>query len=140
MTDVPDKTPTPGHLNQWLYFGCWRESGHHLYSQRGLPVTFGPYQGLLKLDGQLAPVEPAPYVAALSYLGRWQCTALSWWDHTVDKRSGSNSIIFAPGVLPVRAVLREGRERFPLVFERLPQKLILEDGDERRPGDDGRAM
>ena len=53
-------------------------------------------------------------------------TALSFWDYSVDKRGGSNSIIFAPSLtISPEDILSEAQRRFPQVFARLPAGVTL---------------
>jgi hypothetical protein len=120
----------------WLYFGCGpRESGHYLYTESGQKLHhYGrPDSFIMQMcwDGNLAPQpEPAPdtliYRAALSRLGGWGYSALSWWDRSADKRGKSNSTILAPNLaIEPAAMLDEAKRRFPWVFSRLPQALAI---------------
>lgn len=90
------------------FFGCRSSSpDHHLVGPGGLHVgarsqDWNWHGRMESLDGQLAP-QPGPEDEHVAWA--WRLTgftpqpysALSWWDRTVDKRPGSNVIIFAPG-------------------------------------------
>lgn len=112
-------------MGKWLYFGCNDRPGHYLWEERmimahanGLPRNF---------DGLLAPQNTRkPYIAAVSRLGGWGLSALSFWDYSVDSRSGSNSIIFAPSLtITPDELLSEAKCRFPQVFARIPSEVVL---------------
>lgn len=116
----------------WFYYGAGEPetntaSAHGFYDEAmrrvrgsGLPSRF---------DGLLAPQPERAdelYTVAISRLGGLRMTAASWWDRSRDARPGSNSIIFAPGLIIEPTALLDGaRERFPWVFARLPRPLIL---------------
>lgn len=115
-------------MNQWLYFGCHRQAGHYVFSEgmRSLTQRYGS-RDLSRFDGMLPlQVDTAPYIATVSRLGGWGFTALAFWDYSVDKRGGSNSVIFAPSLtIEPAELLAEAQRRFPQVFERLPQPVQL---------------
>lgn len=125
-------------MKPWYYFGCGNGPGHYLFGEGMRSITRSMIDGdraLEKLDrgafdGLLAPrVAPVKlYHAVYSTLPGLGFVAVSWHDQSEDKRSGSNSIIFAPierdtGMPEYEDVLRIGREKFPRVFSRLPQEL-----------------
>lgn len=110
-------------LQMMYFFGCHRVSGHYLVGpgfrylddrdQRGW------YSRMEGLDGSLAP-QPGPQAEGVAWA--WRLTgytprpysALSWWDRSVDKRQGSNVIIFAPGhSVAAEDLLMLGRRHFP---------------------------
>jgi hypothetical protein len=113
--------------DKWLYFGCNREPGHYLYTEGMLPNFVVKFRRLGMFDGLLAPQQSsAPYIASVTRLGGWGFTALSFWDYSVDKRGGCNSIIFAPSlVITPEELLRVAEIRFPEVWARLPQPVVL---------------
>lgn len=117
-------------MSKWLYFGCHVGAGHYLFEQ-GMLRSHG--SGLLcNFDGLLAPQDSRlPYIAAVSRLEGWGMTALSFWDYSVDKRRGSNSIIFVPSLtISPDDLLSEARQRFPQVFARLPAAVTLKQSAE----------
>jgi hypothetical protein len=70
--------------------------------------------------------DTTPYVATVSRLEGWGFTALAFWDYSVDKRGGCNSVIFAPSLtITADELLAEAQRRFPQVFGRLPQPVVL---------------
>jgi hypothetical protein len=87
------------------------------------PYTRDVSRILEKFDGLLAPQFNSykPYVATFSRLEGLGLSAISFWDDSVDKRGGCNSIFFAPSltILPAEFI-SEIRKRFPEVWNRLP--------------------
>lgn len=120
----------------WLYFGCGpHDTGHYLYEASGQKLYFygRPTSWIMgmKWDGDLAPQpEPADdrqiYKAAFSRLGGWGYSALSWWDRSADTRKASNSTILCPDLtITPEMMLGQAMQRFPWVFARLPQPIVL---------------
>ena len=61
-------------------------------------------------------------MAALSRLGGWGVSALSFWDRTGDSRPGSNSTFFAPGLtISAEDIVAGSKRLFPQVWARLPE-------------------
>lgn len=115
-------------MNKWTYFGCHQVAGHYTFSEgmRSLTQRYGS-RDLSRFDGMLPnQVDTKPYVATVTRLGGWGLTALAFWDYSVDSRSGSNSVIFCPDLtITPEALLAGAEERFPQVFKRLPQPVVL---------------
>lgn len=117
----------------WYYFGCGRGPGHYLFDERMNQVrgdySSPPRRLAERFDGLLPPQPERTedlYKAALSRLGGYGYSALSWWDRSEDKRGGCNSTIFAPSlIIEPLDLLEEAQRRFPWVFTRLPQQLEL---------------
>lgn len=112
----------------WYYFGCHQQPGHYLFNQGMRPnYRHGWPRQLSLFDGMLPPqMDTAPYVATVSRLEGWGLTALAFWDYSVDKRGGCNSIVFAPSLtITPRDLLTEAQLRFPEVFGRLPKPVTL---------------
>ena len=111
-------------LQTTYFFGCTRAMGHYLVGP-GLRYLDdreqrGWYDRMECLDGSLAP-KPGPQIECQAWA--WRLTgftpqpysALSWWDRTVDRRDGSNIIIFAPGhTVTAEDILVLARRHFPL--------------------------
>lgn len=113
---------------RWYYFGCLQYIGHHLYDKRKYSRHVSE---LIELDGLLCPKDTTPYRALLTRIPHLEYTALAWWDHTVDRRGGSNSIIFAPSPSCSLESIRSAMSRwFPWVEARLPQPLFILDGEQ----------
>ena len=115
-------------MNEWIYFGCHRQPGHHLFGEGMRP--FGYSQKLKRLtsfDGMLPPQDNAtPYIATVSRLEGFGMSALAFWDYSVDGRGGCNSVVFAPSLtIEPDDFLAEAQMRFPEVFGRLPQSVQL---------------
>ncbi|MDP2214754.1 hypothetical protein [Phenylobacterium sp.] len=113
------------------YFGCEHGAGHYLFAPRMASAAWNPFE---YLDAKLAPKDPAQrqFVAqawrlyGYSPAGWGGASALSWWDRSVDRRKGSNSIIFAPGLTVTAENLVVLLERFfPTVAARLPHPLEI---------------
>jgi len=104
------------------YFGCGNEAGHYLHPR--LPREIGRL--FENLDGKLCPPRSdGLYNIAVNRLGGLDVLALAWWDQSVDKREGSNSIVFYPGCLTPRDVaLKEFVRVFPWAFKRIPKPLV----------------
>ena len=115
-------------MDKWIYFGCHRQAGHYTFSEgmRSLSQRYGS-RDLSRFDGMLPPqTDTAPYIATVSRLGGWGFSALAFWDYSVDKRGGSNSVVFAPSLaIEQNELLTEAQRRFPEVFGRLPQPVRL---------------
>lgn len=115
-------------MREWIYFGCHCKAGHYLFFQgmrsfnrHGWPRELAGFDGMLP-----SQTDTAGYIATVSRLGGWGLTALAFWDYSVDKRAGCNSIVFAPSltIMP-EELLAEAKMRFPEVFGRLPQPVRL---------------
>jgi hypothetical protein len=115
-------------MDEWFYFGCHKEPGHYIFKQGMKRAHFDKkIEKLNFFDGKLPPQDCADgYVATISRLGGWGLTALAFWDYSVDKRGGCNSVIFAPSLtIDPDAMLTEAHARFPEVFARLPKPVRL---------------
>ena len=111
-----------------LYFGCWGELGHYLWTtkhrqvradvMRSLPSFVGAYGG--KLDGGFCPIDPKEPegLCALAQIEGW--TIVSFWDRSGDKRYKSNSNFLLPGTLGQQEALAAARAAFPALFARFP--------------------
>ena len=115
-------------MDQWLYFGCHGGPGHYVWDEGmrnySLPASA---RNLSRFDGMLPPQDSvAGYVATVSRLEGWGLTALAFWDYSVDKRGGCNSVVSAPSLtIAPDELLAEAHTRFPQVFNRLPQPVRL---------------
>ena len=116
-------------MDNWLYFGCNQRAGHYLFERGMRPARTKYSRNLERFDGMLAPQDSTtPYVATVSRLAGWGMTALSFWDYSVDKRGGCNSIVFAPTLdIDPSEMLAKAAEAFPEVFNRLPQAVTLKE-------------
>lgn len=115
-------------MNQWFYFGCHQQPGHYVFTE-GMRSHYGnsPARELSRFDGMLPPQDDTtPYIASVTRLGGWGMSALAFWDYSVDKRGGCNSVVFAPSLtISPEDLLAEAQTRFPQVFSRLPQPVKL---------------
>jgi hypothetical protein len=116
----------------WIYFGCKDRPGHYAFGENGYNLPYGHAlsRWIGHLDGTLPPQPESAevlYVAAFSRLGGVGCSALAWWDRSVDKRGACNSAVLAPSLtIEPRAMLLEARERFLWVFGRQPKVRLLD--------------
>lgn len=123
-------------MTEWLYFGCHRVPGHYVFKE-GMRRHCRPYgsgmRDLERFDGMLPPQgDSTAYLATVSRLEGWGLTALAFWDYSVDKRGGCNSVVFAPSLtITPDELFIEAQKRFPQVFDRLPQpvRLLLSDAE-----------
>jgi hypothetical protein len=124
-------------LQTVYYFGCDRGAGHYLHSP-GMRSAYGTgwHQRLEYLDGSLAPKpEEMGAKGQVQFKAKfWRLdgftpqpySALSWWDRTVDSRTGSNTIMFVPGqTITPEIALECAKKWFPEVMGRLPGIEIL---------------
>lgn len=115
-------------MDKWFYFGCHKQSGHYVFGEgmRSIGQRYGS-RDLSRFDGMLPlQIDTAPYIATVSRLEGWGLTALAFWDYSIDKRGGCNSIVFAPSLtISPDDLLAESERRFPEVFTRLPQPVRL---------------
>ncbi|RJF99001.1 hypothetical protein [Noviherbaspirillum saxi] len=80
-------------------------------------------QKLQYFDGKLpSQNDTTGYVASISRLGGWGMSALAFWDYSVDKRGGCNSVFYAPSLTITPEELMAGaKQHFPEVWARLPE-------------------
>lgn len=114
MTFAPD----------WYFFGCWNSAGHHCHKAGGRQIYC---EEIHRFDGVLCPVDTTEqFVACLSRIGNLGLTALAFWDRTVDKRPGSNSIIFAPSLTcDGRTLLLGAAKYFPVPYARWDRGITV---------------
>lgn len=128
------------------YFGCWLEPGHYLWHRgsRGYPYKVGrddrrllgvsrnsrggPTPGEIPwgyaLDGGLLKGKDLEEgEAVVERRDGW--TALSFWDRSVDSRSGSSSTFVFDIDLEPEAALEAAREAFPPIFARYSFPVTL---------------
>lgn len=112
-----------------LYFGCWGEMGHYLWTPRHtrpadaeIPAFAG--DGGRRLDGTLCPLgREIEGLCALAHLEGW--TVISFWDRSGDKRGKSNSNFLLPGTLGQQEALAAARAAFPALFARFPFQVTF---------------
>ena len=118
------------------YFGCIREAGHYLFGPGlGENVIKAAPGGVClpwkKIDATLAPKNTRVQGKAL-YHNKDGFSAVAFWDNTVDKRPGSNSVFFFFVNYSFSLVVRYAQEKFPKIFKRFdfPIERIFEDEEE----------
>lgn len=135
------------------YFGCWRESGHYLWTPnmarpQGCPFGYpeklnGRYLDcgfcpgiIVYKDGRISDSKNVPDgQAAVVHVDDW--TVLSFWDKSVDHRPGSHSTYLIRGTHAFENAVIIARERFPHVWARYKFDVvayIAPSGDRDDPG------
>lgn len=106
------------------YFGCWDGTpGHYLKNPSGLHVDWDQTPWGINIDGKLTPTNTREAgIAKLHTKDNW--TALAFWDYSVDKRQGSNSIIFAEGIFNFYEMIRVGKDNFHQIMDRFNFPII----------------
>lgn len=114
-------------MTTWFYLGCHEGPGHRLFEPGMHRAHRAPWTKLQNFDGLLPPQDTSePYRATVTRLPSFGVSALAFWDYSVDKRGGSNSVIFAPSLTMSPAeLLGEAHTKFPQVFRRLPEPVTL---------------
>jgi hypothetical protein len=121
-----------GMADKVFYFGCTQGPGHYMHASQ--PVrTLDARRALsdfersnpwgLRIDTKLAPTgEQIEGRALLHHKDGW--TALSFWDRSVDRRSGSCSTFLAQGEHDFERMLHLTRTHFPAVMARFAFSLV----------------
>lgn len=114
-----------------VYFGCKNsEPGHFLWypGLLGLGLHNSFYDRFETLDGFLAPSETPQVegVANIVYVNHKNlpATLLAFWDRSVDKRPGSNSLFILPGTLDFPNAVALASSSFPEVWKRFTFKVV----------------
>lgn len=130
----PAVSPTDREVKM-LYFGCVECSGHYMWK----PGRSGPQSDYRTAtpwgenpDGILPPHEnpnctfrekyyyclcsQIQGIAEIHHKDGW--TAMSFWDRSVDSRSGCNSNFFAEGIFNFDEMLALSKRYFPTIMER----------------------
>ena len=115
-------------MSKLIYFGCHKQSGHYWwlpgYRQYFNPPENDPWGK--HVDSGLAE-SPIPGqvegAAILHKLNLW--TAIAFWDRSVDKRLGSNSVFLIDTFMDAEELLLKAAAAFPEVFERLNKPPLL---------------
>lgn len=112
-----------------LYFGCWGEAGHYLWTpdhRSEHRVTNFDLNRLFRgeIDSGFCPkLDDQPQgVAALHHARDGNArdyTALAFWDRTGDSRGNSNSCFIFDGTLTAEEVLARARKVFPELMARI---------------------
>jgi hypothetical protein len=106
-----------------LYFGCIGGPGHYMHTEGGrrdwdVTTPWGKAP-----DGTLCPQgKQVEGRAELHHKGGW--TALSFWDRSVDGRSGCNSNFFVNRTMTFDEVVALSKERLPRVWSRFKFDVV----------------
>lgn len=123
-TETPtNNTELPDELPDMLYFGCGNDGcvGHFFWQTDDHQFGYREAKHALpwkQIDGALCPrLEDEPEgVASLHRRKGW--TALAFWDRTVDRRPGSNSVFFAKGAQTFARMVELACFYFPKTWKR----------------------
>jgi hypothetical protein len=113
------------------YFGCLYEPGHYLWENMHMRNSelfrqqpWGP-----RLDGYIhgsTVRDMTLYIpegrAWLHHLNGW--TLLSFWDHSVDTRPGSNSAFIAEGTFTFDEMVMAAKAHWPEVWKRFTFEVV----------------
>lgn len=104
-----------------IYFGCKGETGHYLYidGKRQLSTNIIPWD---QVDGVLCPFNRKAGSAKLHHKDGW--TALAFWDYSIDKRPGSNSVFFIEGIHGFYHMIQFGKNYFPEIMKRFDFPIV----------------
>jgi hypothetical protein len=116
-----------------FYFGCHEQAGHFMrapHSPRSLEerreisafAETNPWGH--GIDGDLCVEGAAEGVASLNHKDGW--TALSFWDHSVDTRGGSNSNFLAEGTFTFDEMIAIAHQHFPDIMKRFGFPVVLD--------------
>lgn len=105
-----------------LYFGCIKEAGHYLFAPQDKNIYGEWHRWIAPRDGLLAPTFCREAGKALlhHYDG---FTVLAFWDYSVDKRPGSNSMFIVPGIKSFHTTMQAASKYFPQVCDRFSFKI-----------------
>jgi hypothetical protein len=116
---------------RWRYFGCKDQTGHHLFRPDGsVDYDHEHHYDFTRLDGVLCPkpeTQDKLYKAVVNHrkIGMIDRTILSFWDRTIDHRSGSNSNIIAPyHTEDPERLITEAYRLFPWLWKRFENMRI----------------
>lgn len=106
------------------YFGCWERHGHYLRDHTGKMLSYSnndlPWD---QIDGVLCPNDTQEQgVVKIHHAKGW--TAAAFWDYSIDKRPGSNSVLFVEDLLDITTVISEFKETFPHIYKRFDFELV----------------
>lgn len=112
--------------------GCYEQAGHYLFAPyMRSPGRAEGHRQMNFLDGQLAPegTGQKQFEAKfwrLSGFAFKDYSAFSWWDRTVDSRSGSNSIIYVPGhIVDQITMVSLARKYFPQIDAKISKLTLI---------------
>lgn len=109
------------------YFGCWGGYGHYLWQQNGRhpqPSTILDLPWKEKdLDCTLCPRyqrystnQQNEGEALLHHKNGW--TALAFWDRSIDKRHGSNSVLLIQKEVTLEEAIEIFKQEYPSIWSR----------------------
>ncbi len=114
-----------------LYYGCWDEPGHFMFTESGYKVSYKEQDRCTpwKVDDldtgaklQSVHIQQREGKALLHHKDGW--TVLSFWDRSIDTRFGSHSNYIAKGAFTfeqmvamanIRFLSRWSKMQFPVV-------------------------
>jgi hypothetical protein len=125
----PDASDQSVVIGQCYFFGCHRQAGHYLWTEKGsmadrIARDVLPFRYTI-LDAGLLPElsNQTEGEATIVHWPKW--TVVSFWDRSVDKRGGCNSSFVIPAVLSFDEAIAVAKKRFPWVWSRFTFEVCL---------------
>ena len=135
---TPNNPKPLGRDPRRFYFGPWDEAGHYMRSDEQNHRSFdleerravsrfnriNPWG--LSVDGGLCPTvnQQKEGIALLHHREGW--TALSFWDRTIDDRTGSSSTYLAEGEFTFEQMVEMAKSRFAQRWNKMKFQVRLE--------------
>lgn len=120
-------------LREPIYFGCGSRLGHYAFQPNGSLASRGQECRWIELlDGLLPPDDAAQHEGRARLHRFSNCTALAFWDRSVDHRKASNSAFFLSGQLTFDEALAASRKAYPWVFARIKFEIVNADAEGER--------
>lgn len=104
-----------------FYFGCNREAGHCLHDSQGRSVRKTPEDFPFDekaLDTLLLPPNKPQIEGRITHVHIDGWTAIAFWDRTIDRRMGSNSVFVMRGIHSVEEAKKIAEANFPTIWDR----------------------
>jgi hypothetical protein len=116
-------------MKKLLYNGCIRQAGHFLFEDEdGLSISRRPH--LLKIDANTDILEyldgtftPKKYISGYNDCVVPPFRIVSWWDTSLDHRTGSNSTLVGYGYESAEQMIDDAYKQYPTVMNRQPRPI-----------------
>lgn len=112
-------------LKEPLYFGCVGRPGHYVFTPDLRHSDDTNTRWLSYLDGKLPP-DDSTQTQGIARLHHFVgCTLIAFWDRSVDKRGGCNSVFALPGKLTFEQARDAAQRAFPNIWNRFGFPVVL---------------
>ena len=114
-----------------LYFGCWKEMGHSLWTKdRTSAVPYWEWEKVIgisakELDSGFCPDDPKEPEGRAKITEKAGWTILAFWDRSVDRRMASNSAFLIRGSHTFDEMVTLSRNAFPTIWRRFEFEVVL---------------